>query len=168
MSLGLALPEEMAEQIDEVLVALCRDADAQCALLADVSGQLISVQGRTQGIDPVLVAALAAGDMSAMAELSRQVGEPDPHGSFLHEGENKNIYLLNVAGSFILIVVFGPEVPVGLVRLFVGRTADELADLTDQFEDLMEQPSPATDADFGAALADELTRVFGEESPFEE
>jgi predicted regulator of Ras-like GTPase activity (Roadblock/LC7/MglB family) len=167
MSLGLALPAEMAEKIDEMLMRLCREAGAQCALLADISGQLISVQGRTQGIDPVLVAALAAGDVSAMSELSRQVGESDPHGSFLHEGQNKNIYLFNVAGSFILIVVFGPDVPVGLVRLFVGRTADDLADLTDKFEELMEKPSPAADADFGAALEDELTRVFGE-SPFEE
>ena len=159
MITGLALPAELAEQIEHILMDLHRKTEAECILLADISGQLIGVQGQMQGADPVLVAALAAGDMAAMAELTRQVGEENPHGSFLHEGKNKNIYLFNVAGSFILIVVFRTDTPVGLMRLFVRRTAEQLHPLTAEFEDLVGQPKQIS-ADFGATLASELDRMF--------
>jgi len=159
MITGLALPAELAEHIEHILMDLYRKAEAECILLADISGQLIQVQGQVQEIDPVLVAALAAGDMAAMSELTRQVGEKNPHGSFLHEGKNRNIYLFNVAGSFILIVVFRTTTPVGLMRLFVRRTAEQLHPLTAEFEDLVGQPRPIS-INFGATLAKELDRVF--------
>jgi len=160
MRTGFALPAEMADQIEQTLVRVRRMTEAQCVLLADVSGQLISLHGEMQASDPVLVAALAAGDVAAMAELSRQIGEENPSGAFLHEGETKSIYLYNVVGSLILIVIFGSNTPVGLVRLFAGRAAEELVTMTDQFEELVNSPVE-TSADFGAALSDELEKMFG-------
>lgn len=166
MRTSMALPEDLATSIENVLVELHRKAKAECVLLADVSGQLISRQGRVDEIDPVLVAALAAGDVAAMSELTRQIGEENPHGSFLHEGQNKSIYLFSVAGSFILIAIFGSDTPVGLMRLFVRRAAEQLHPLTSEFEDVMGQPTPQSgaevevDVDFGTTLADELDKAF--------
>ena len=160
MRTNLTLSADLAEQIEHILVDLQRNTQAECILLADVSGQLISTQGRMQEIDPVLVAALAAGDMVAMAELARQVGEENSHGSFLHEGENKSIHLLSVASSFILIVIFQADTPVGLMRLFVRRAAGQLHPLTAEFEDSMGQPKQVSDTGFGATLAEELDKVF--------
>ncbi|HHN94173.1 MAG TPA: hypothetical protein ENK17_05340 [Anaerolineae bacterium] len=96
-----------------------------------------------------------------MSELVRQIGEPNPHGSFLHEGENKSIYLFSVAGSFLLIVIFGADTPIGLMRLFVRRAAERLYPLTAEFEEVMGQPQDVPLGDFSATLADELDRVFG-------
>ena len=162
MTTGFALPEELAEQIEQILVDVRHRARAECILLADVSGQLISVQGQTQGMDPVLVAALAAGDVAALSELARQIGETDHRGSFLHEGVNKSIYLFGVSESFILIVIFRTDTPIGLVRLFAGRAVEQLRPLAVEFEQSLSQPEEIFDADFGAALADELEEVFGE------
>lgn len=160
MRRGLALPKKLATHIESILVDLRRRTGAECVLLADFSGQLISAQGQVQGSDPVLVAALAASDVAAMAELTRQIGEENPHGSFLHEGENKSVYLFNVANSFILIVIFRADKAVGLIRMFVRRAAERLYPLTDEFEDVMGQAVQVSDADFEAALAKELDRVF--------
>jgi len=160
MGIRLALPAELAKQIECILVDLRRNAEAECILLVDVSGQLISAQGRMQGIDPVTVAALAASDVAAMAALARQIGEENPHGSFLHEGENKSVYLFSLGGSFILIVIFQANTPLGLIRLFVRRAAERLHPLTAEFEDLMGQPAQAPAADFGATLAEELGKAF--------
>ena len=91
--MSLTLPTQLVKQVEQILADLHREAEAECVLLADVSGQLICVVGRMQEIDPVLVAALAAGDVAAMAELTRHIGEESYHGSFLHEGERKSIYL---------------------------------------------------------------------------
>ena len=160
MKTGFSLPVKLAEQIERILADLHRLTGAECILLADVSGQLITAQGQMQAVDPVLVAALAAGDVAALTELARQIGEENPHGSFLHEGENRSMYIFNVAGSFIMIVIFRTGTPVGLIRLFVRRAAERLYPLTDEFEDLMGQTTRVPNADFGATLAEELDGVF--------
>jgi hypothetical protein len=111
---------------------------------------------------PVLVAALAAGDVAALSELARQIGEKDRHGSFLHEGANKSIYLSSVDGSFILIIIFRTDTPIGLVRLFAGRAVEQLRSLAAEFEKSLSQPEEILDADFGVALASGLDEAFGE------
>ena len=161
MSTSLTLPTELVNQIEQILADLRREAEAECILLADVSGQLISVEGRMQEIDPVLVAALAAGDVAAMAELTHHIGEESYHGSFLHEGESKSIYLFSVANSFILVVIFSADTPIGLVRLVGGRAAARLYALSATFEELMHIPHETPTHDFRAALADELEKAFG-------
>ncbi len=159
---GLALPVGLAGQIEHILADVYHKARAECILLADVSGQLIDVQGSTLGMDPVIVAALAAGDVAALSELARQIGETDHRGSFLHEGANKSIYLFGVNESLILIVIFRADTPIGLVRLFAGRAVEQLHPLAVEFEQSLSQPEEIIDADFGAALADELEEAFGE------
>jgi predicted regulator of Ras-like GTPase activity (Roadblock/LC7/MglB family) len=162
MSASFALPVEMADQIEEITAGLRRLAEAECVMLADISGQLISVQGQLEESDPALVAALAAGDVAAMAELSRQIGEESPSCALLHEGERKSIYMHTVANSFVLLVVYDADTLVGMVRLFAGRAAEKLETLAITFEDLAGQPEAPAGADFGAALADEMERAFGE------
>jgi len=157
----LTLPTELVKQIEQILADLRREAEAECALLADISGQLISVEGQIRGVDPVLVAALAAGDVAAMAELTRLIGEDSLYGSFLHEGECKSIYLFSVASSFILIVIFWADTPLGLVRLVGGRAAAQLYALSATFEELMHVPHETPSHDFRVALADELEKAFG-------
>jgi predicted regulator of Ras-like GTPase activity (Roadblock/LC7/MglB family) len=136
--------------------------EAECVMLADISGQLIGAHGGLEEGDPMLVAALAAGDVAAMAELSRQIGEKSPSCSLLHEGKHKSIYMHDVANSFVLLVVYGSGTLVGMVRLFAGRAAEKLEALAVEFEELAGQSQTPPAADFGAALADELEKAFGE------
>jgi predicted regulator of Ras-like GTPase activity (Roadblock/LC7/MglB family) len=162
MRANFALPVDMADQIEQILVGLHRMAEAECVILADISGQLISIHGSLEEGDPALVAALAAGDVAAMVELSRQIGEESPSCSLLHEGKHKSIYMHNVTNSFVLLVVYGSGTLVGMVRLFAGRAAEKLEALAVEFEELVDQPRAPAGVDFGAALADELERTFGE------
>lgn len=162
MNTSVVLPTEIADEIEQILVHLRRSTEAECVLLADISGQLIDVHSRMREVDPVLVATLAASDIAAMAELSRQVGEENPRGAVLHEGAHKSVYLVNVAGSFILIVIFQTETPVGLVRLLTGRAAERLQAMVTQYEEqlIWRETLPATN--FGTGLMSELEKAFGE------
>jgi predicted regulator of Ras-like GTPase activity (Roadblock/LC7/MglB family) len=162
MRADFALPVEMSDQIEHVMADLRRMTEAECVMLADISGQLISLHGHLQEGDPATVAALAAGDVAAMAELSRQIGEENPRGSLLHEGKRKSIYLHNVANSLILIVVFHTKTLIGMVRLFAGRAAEKLQELATGFEEPVSRPKARPSTDFRAALEDELGRAFGE------
>lgn len=161
MKAELTLPVAMANQVEQVLVELRRMTEAECVLLADISGQLICLEGQIESSDPVLVAALAASDVAAMAELSRQIGEENPSGAFLHEGQERSIYLCNIAGTLILSVIFRNETPVGLVRLFAGRASDKLRAVSDKFEEHIGPGGESPSADFGTALSDELEKTFG-------
>jgi len=160
MKQGLHIPEEMLERIDYILTHLAEKAHTDSIVLADISGQVISLQGIMDEGTPAVVAALAAGDVAAMAELSNRIGESDPHGSFFHEGETKSIYLHNIAGSFILIVIFRSETPIGLVRLFAKRAVEQLLPITEEFEEVMGPPADYTPDDFRKGITQELDDTF--------
>ena len=160
MNEGLHIPEEMLERIEYILAHLAEKAHTECIVLADISGQVISLQGIMDKGTPAVVAALAAGDVAAMSELSSRIGEQDPHGSFFHEGETKSIYLHNIAGSFILIVIFRSETPIGLVRLFAKRAAEQLLPITEEFEEIMGPPPDYSPDDFRKGITQELDDTF--------
>ena len=160
MGIGLALPIELAEQIERILVDLRGMTKAECVLLADVSGQLISVQGRTQEINPVLMAVLGAADVMATAELIQQIGGQDTGGALFRQGKQVNVYLFDVAGRFILIVIFRASTLAALVRTFGGRTAKRLRPLAAEFKDWMNKATKVSDIKFGATLAEEMDKVF--------
>ncbi|MCJ7733640.1 MAG: roadblock/LC7 domain-containing protein [Anaerolineales bacterium] len=162
MNQGLNIPEELLNQIDYILEHLAEKAHTDCIVLADISGQVISLQGFMDEGTPEVVAALAAGDVAAMSELSKRIGENDPHGSFFHEGESKSIYLHNIAGSFILIVIYRSETPIGLVRLFAKRAVEQLLPITKEFEKIMGPPDSFTLDNFSKGITQELEDTFPE------
>lgn len=162
MEKGLHIPEELLNKIEYILGHLAEKARTDSIVLADISGQVISIQGIMDEGTPAVVAALAAGDVAAMAELSKRIGENDPHGSFFHEGETKSIYLHNIAGSFILIVIFRTETPIGLVRLFAKRAVEQLIPLTEEFESVMGPPGEYAPDDFSRGITDEFEDTFPE------
>lgn len=149
------------EEIGQILAHLLKKSKATCVLLADVSGQLISSAGQVSEFDPGTVVALTASDMSATAELAKQLGESKPFHILFHEGERRHLYLSSIGSSLILAVVFEATVPIGLVRLFTTRAVKELLQLTDQFEAALEQAGGAFGDTFEGLLADELEDVFG-------
>lgn len=163
------LPPEMADRIEYVLAQLHGKTQADCVLLADISGQLISQYG-TLGhlkVEATYFSALAASDMAATAEMAKMVGEKKRFKLLFHEGERQNVYLSNIGDSFLLVVVFNPTVPIGLVRLYTTQATKKLLPLGEEFETLQTQPGEVIDAGFGDALANELESAFGERQPEE-
>ena len=160
MNQELHVPEELLDKIDYILSHLAEKAHTDSIVLADISGQVVSIQGIMDEGTPAVVAALAAGDVAAMSELSKRIGEDDPHGSFFHEGETKSIYLHNIAGSFILIVIFRAETPIGLVRLFAKRAVEQLLPITEEFEQVMGLPEGYNADDFNQGITQEFEDTF--------
>lgn len=160
MNQELHVPEELLDKIDYILTHLAEKAHTDSIVLADISGQVVSIQGIMDEGTPAVVAALAAGDVAAMSELSKRIGESDPTGSFFHEGETKSIYLHNIAGSFILIVIFRAETPIGLVRLFAKRAVEQLLPITEEFEQVMGSLEGYNADDFNKGITQEFEDTF--------
>ncbi len=161
---GLDFSSEQMEQIDEHLNQLHWDTEAQCVLLADISGQLISVKG-TSKINTAVLSALAAGNLAATKEMARLVGEPARFKLLLHEGEERSVYLSDVGAELVLITIFGNRTPIGLVRLGTQQAVQKLGKVVQAARNNPAPKDPILSKQQGSTLADELNSswdsVFG-------
>ncbi|HEX9565488.1 MAG TPA: roadblock/LC7 domain-containing protein [Gemmatimonadaceae bacterium] len=101
------------------------ESGAHCALLVDRGGQLLAEVGERSSVDVTSFATLAAADFSANDQLARLLGETE-FSSLFHQGEPDSMLLSDVGQRAILVVLFGPATTLGLVRLRLRATVEEL------------------------------------------
>lgn len=173
MPIGRLLPHELSDKIEYILDQLCQKTNARLILLADISGQLISQKGVPSSVYPEVFAALSASNVAATAEMAGMLGEPKRFKTLLHEGEKQNVYLANVASSFLLVVVFDVKVTMGIVRLFTAEAIKQLLPIAEQFETFMEHEGASIALGIREDLASGLDdiwndhEVLGNEAHFE-
>ena len=117
--------------ITQTLQRFLHDSNARCALLVDRTGQLVATVGEQPKFDPTTFATLTAADFSANDQLAKLIGEND-FSSLFHQGEKESMYLADVARRVILVVLFDNRTTLGLVRLKMKATVDELAKFFEQ------------------------------------
>jgi predicted regulator of Ras-like GTPase activity (Roadblock/LC7/MglB family) len=154
-------PAQQLIEVEHHLGRLHDKTGATCVLLIDISGQLISYRGTTEGINLASLAALAASDMAAVTEMAKLVSEGDQFKLLFHEGETQNVLISTVGGSLLLVVIFKASVRVGLVRLLTKETVAELLKVTEKLQAPSDRVTHIVDADFTTSLAGELERAFG-------
>ena len=149
--------EDDFRAITTALERFLTDCNARCALLVDRTGQLVATVGERPNFDPTAFATLTAADFSANDQLAKLIGEND-FSSLFHQGEKESMYLADIARRVILVVLFDNRTTLGLVRLKMRQTVDELSRL---FEEVFRrsqsgagQPNVLADAD------DEIDRLF--------
>jgi predicted regulator of Ras-like GTPase activity (Roadblock/LC7/MglB family) len=129
-------------------------------LLADISGQIVSEQGTNEGLDTAGLAALAASNMSATAEMAKQIGETSSFSYLFHEGKERHIYISAVGQTFLLVVIFDETTQIGLVRIFAKLATRELLEVAAELEPWLQKASALVDREFGEALAEGLDKAF--------
>src|SRR6478752_10739654 len=111
--------------ITSVLESLLTECNARCAILVDRTGQLVATVGEKPNFDPTAFATLTAADFSANDQLAKLIGENDFQ-SLFHQGEKESMYLADIARRVILVVLFDNRTTLGLVRLKMKATVEEL------------------------------------------
>jgi predicted regulator of Ras-like GTPase activity (Roadblock/LC7/MglB family) len=157
---NLVLTDDLTDKLEAILEQLQAKLPGTALLLTDVGGRLLSSRGVQRRYDPVSLAALVAGNMAATTEIARQIGEHQPFQLIFHEGDENNIYLSEIGGSFLLVVVFDQSLQLGIVRLFTRQAVKELRPLVETFERLQEEQKPSLDSDFGTELTTEMDQAF--------
>ncbi|MGI8497538.1 MAG: roadblock/LC7 domain-containing protein [Gemmatimonadaceae bacterium] len=112
--------------ITRVLQQFLFEANARSALLVDRAGQLVATVGEKPHFDATAFATLTAADFSANDQLARLIGETE-FSSLFHQGEQESMYLADIARRVILVVLFDNRTTLGLVRLKLKQTVEELA-----------------------------------------
>jgi predicted regulator of Ras-like GTPase activity (Roadblock/LC7/MglB family) len=144
--------------INQALQRFLHDCNARCALLVDRSGQLVTTVGEQPTFDPTAFATLTAADFSANDQVARLIGETD-FNTLFHQGERESMLLADVARRIILVVLFDNRTTLGLVRLKMRQTVEELTALFEQVfgrgqDGTAAHPNILADAD------DEIDRLF--------
>jgi predicted regulator of Ras-like GTPase activity (Roadblock/LC7/MglB family) len=124
--------------------------------LTDGTGRVVAYK-KAPGfaVDSTVLSALAAGSYAATSEMARVLGEPSPFRMVLHEGGRWNVFLCSVASDFFLVVVFGSDTALGMIRLFVKRTVESI-------RSVLAQP-PAADFPVGSLFGGEFESLLDQE-----
>lgn len=157
MSLYLTIAH--MEQIEEVLDTLFWDTEAKAVLLAYDNGQFISHKGELAERDLAVLSALTAAQLSATLEVARLVGERSRF-QVLQEGVNHSVYTLAVNEDLLLVIVFSNQIPLGLVRMVLRQTLEQLRQIAADARSAADEDEPEEDDEFARLLADELDDLF--------
>ena len=86
------------------------------------------------------------------------IGEPD-FASLVHQGEKESMYLADIARRVILVVLFDNRTTLGLVRLKMKATVEELNQL---FTAVFERARSSRQSQTGllAGAEDEIDKMF--------
>lgn len=152
-------------QFDEVLQclsALAGKCRISAVFLVNGSGQILA-EHNGNGPSSAGLAALAAGSYAASREMARLLNETPQFPMVLYEGRSRNVFIAAVTADCFLIVVFGRESALGMVRIFTRKTIENLAPVLSRDE---QQPPPEDliDASFREALNRRLDQTFGPDS----
>ncbi|MBN1666771.1 MAG: hypothetical protein JW862_06770 [Anaerolineales bacterium] len=115
--------------LEKLLNELLEHCPAAFILLADVSGQVIMVEGQRGGMDLVALASLVAGDLAASQEIARLSGEYQSYQLILREGQKYNTFISEAGKHLLLFVQVSCQVPLGWARLLIQETARQASEV---------------------------------------
>ena len=126
----MVLYDEEFLKIKDAIGRLRHDANAKVVLLIDRNGQEIAVIGDVENLDTTAVASLAAGNVAATDGLAKLIGDSD-FSSLTHEGVKESLNITLIGKRVVLLVIFDDRSSLGLVRLRVKRSSEELVKIFD-------------------------------------
>ena len=157
----MVMYEEEFQEINIVIERLLQEANAKVIFLVDKNGQLISGVGETERFDTTSLASLTAGNIAATGGLAKLIGEKE-FSILFHEGEKDNLHISIVGGRVILVVLFDNRSSLGLVRLRVKKSSEELSAIFDKLLKKAEDKEKrgASDFPFAEITDDDIDNLF--------
>jgi predicted regulator of Ras-like GTPase activity (Roadblock/LC7/MglB family) len=158
-STRLVFYKEDIEIIGKSLNVFLKNANAQCALLVDKDGHMVTKEGESATYDMDTISALVAGSFAATKQMAKLLGEEE-FALMFHQGKKDNIQLSLVGERTILAVIFDDRTTLGMVRLYSSQVSSKLAQV---FHDISVRKSEGEkiSQDFGTAARGKLDDIFG-------
>jgi len=120
------LGHEQLTKIEEVLQEDLLEMGVHCVIFIDMAGNLVvNLDDGAIKHDVYSLAALAAGNFGAVSAMAQMIGEED-FSLLFHKGEKESIHFSKVLADFLLIIIFGHEISLGLLRLKVTESIEKI------------------------------------------
>jgi predicted regulator of Ras-like GTPase activity (Roadblock/LC7/MglB family) len=149
---------EEFHQIQAIVDALVKSSNASVVFIIDKNGQLISAAGDSEQIDTTSLASLTAGNIAATGGMAKLLREREFSTQF-HEGENANIHIQLVDNRVILVVIFDKKTSLGLVRLRVKKSSEQLGEI---FHTLAQKAQDSGQTPFAEITDDDIDNLFND------
>jgi predicted regulator of Ras-like GTPase activity (Roadblock/LC7/MglB family) len=155
----LVFYKEDIEVIGKSLNTFLKNANAQCAILVDKDGHMVTKEGESSTYDMDTISALVAGSFAATKQMAKLLGEEE-FALMFHQGKKDNIQLSLVGERTILAVIFDERTTLGMVRLYSSQVSSKLSQV---FNDIAGRKSEGEkiSQDFGVAARGKLDDIFG-------
>jgi len=159
----LVLYQEEFQRLDTALKKLRQEANARAIFLIDKNGQQIAAAGEVEQFDTTSLASLTAGNVAATDGLAKLIGERE-FSVLFHEGKRDHIHISIVGKRAILLVIFDDRSSLGLVRLRVKRSSQELDHIFDDMQLKKEKgaANPAHTSPFSEITDEDIDALFSE------
>lgn len=156
-----ALFEEDFQQINQHLEKLLANSNARSVMLIDKTGQLITSAGEAPTFDTTSFASLSAADFAANSQLAELIGEKE-FSTLVHQGVNDSMYLAMIQQRVILVVLFDKRTTLGLVRLRVKKTVEDISSIFIELLKKLEDPDESSmlGGAFASDAEDEIDNLF--------
>ena len=120
------LGHEQLTKIEEVLQDDLMDMGVHCVIFIDMAGNIVvNLDDDKVKHDVYSLAALAAGNFGAVSAMAQMIGEED-FSLLFHKGEKESIHFSKVLNDFLLIIIFGHDISLGLLRLKVTESIEKI------------------------------------------
>ena len=151
--------EEEQKSLQAACDLLAKATNALAVLCIDKNGQEIARSGQTEHLDVTSLSSLFAGNVAATGGIAKLLAEKEFSGQF-HEGEKTNVHISLVAARAILVVLFDQRSSLGLVRLRVKKTSEELTRVFERVLEKMAAGNGAASQVFGEITDDDIDNLF--------
>lgn len=158
---GLVISDEQMKVIDGVLAKLQHVTGSHFVALVSTSGQPITVSPPDVQSDTLSLAALAAGSFAATRQLAEVLKERE-FTLLFHEGKESNLHVIQVTDQILMLLTFGHETQVGLVRLYTTRALTVLKPIFERAQD-GEGDAGLMDADYSLEAGSALDDLFSDQ-----
>jgi predicted regulator of Ras-like GTPase activity (Roadblock/LC7/MglB family) len=155
----LVFYREDIEVIGKTLTVFLKNANAQCALLVDKDGHLVTKEGESSTYDMDTISALVAGSFAATKQMAKLLGEEE-FALMFHQGKKDNIQLSLVGERTILAVIFDDRTTLGMVRLYSTQVSSKLGQVFNEIS-ARKIESEKISQEFGQAAKGKLDDIFG-------
>ncbi|MFA5902537.1 MAG: roadblock/LC7 domain-containing protein [Desulfobacula sp.] len=123
--------QNQLDAIDSAILTNLIESGMDHVIFMDMAGNTIAKHNNgKKRLDSTAFAALAAGNFAAVDAMAKLVGESE-FSLLFHKGEKSSIHFSKVNEDTLLITMFNKDIALGLVRLKVAETVNEIIHILD-------------------------------------
>jgi DNA-binding NarL/FixJ family response regulator len=128
----LVLTADNLTPIRNRLDVLWQDVGAQCILLADRAGMMLTEIGITAGLPTMILLPLLSTSFSTAGQIAQILREEESASLFMHEGMHYDLYCFDVLQRFMLVIVFdkaASTAKIGSVWVYAKRAIRDIQEV---------------------------------------
>lgn len=156
---SLVIGPDDQRAVQHELSQFLSESNLKQLMVLDRSGQVVASCGTPPKGNLLTLCALLAGTFASAREVARALDEPDLD-VFFQQGTGVSILTQLVGEHWLLVALFGPETPLGLVKLLARRAAKELNVVLDRVRNASRTDAARISQQMRSSLEETIDNLF--------